>query len=51
MALFKGQKLNRDYLEGHMMSYTLEVLVMAKYHEEGKKAGIQESVSFSDVLN
>jgi hypothetical protein len=40
-----GQKLSTEGLEKQVVSYTLEVLVMSKYLQEGKKAGINVSVS------
>lgn len=46
VALFNGVKLNTEGLEKQLMSYTLEVLVMTSYLEEGKKAGVQDSVSY-----
>ncbi len=46
VQLFKSDKtLSLEGLEAQVMSYTMEVVVMWKYKEEGEAAGLQESVS------
>ena len=43
--ILSNKRLNKMALEGQILSYTLEVVVMFIYRSRGKNAGIQESVS------